>query len=319
MEEEAVYGIYCIQNKINQKCYIGKSTNILKRWNQHIKELKRSEKRNKHFQNSWNKYGEENFEFSVIEQCKKDRKILNEREKYWIAFFKSNNETFGYNKTNGGDGGDCITYSERKEHFILLNRRSWIEKHGEQKTQILIKAVKEKQKNISYEKRFGPNQAKKIKEKESLSAKLVWKKRKDSEEWNHKIFICKYCHSSFMREEYRLHIKTCGKPVKITCNFCHSKTSDYENHMKRCKENPKNKEKGFKKECPYCYKICSPQNYSKSHGDKCLKKIENQNIKRTTKLKGKKYEKIECQCCHRSLARNLFKGIKNILMMIHTK
>ena len=46
------------------------------------------------------KYGVENFEWEVIEQCKKSE--LAEREIYWIEYYDSFNK--GYNCTRGGDG-----------------------------------------------------------------------------------------------------------------------------------------------------------------------------------------------------------------------
>lgn len=47
------------------------------------------------------KYGIENFNFDIIEECSADE--LNEREKYWISYYNSYGEN-GYNLTPGGDG-----------------------------------------------------------------------------------------------------------------------------------------------------------------------------------------------------------------------
>lgn len=44
----------------------------------HFGELNRNVHNNKHLQNAWNKYGEESFEFNVLEYC--DVELLNERE-----------------------------------------------------------------------------------------------------------------------------------------------------------------------------------------------------------------------------------------------
>ena len=43
------------------------------------------------------KDGLENFTFEIIEECKKDSQILNEREKYWIKYYDSFNN--GYNSS----------------------------------------------------------------------------------------------------------------------------------------------------------------------------------------------------------------------------
>ncbi len=48
-------------------------------------------------------YGLNNFEFKIIEECREE--LLNEREIYWIEFYKSYDLRFGYNLTHGGEGG----------------------------------------------------------------------------------------------------------------------------------------------------------------------------------------------------------------------
>lgn len=96
-------GIYMIKNNINEKIYIGKALNVEDRWKYgHINPLNKNKHGNNHLQNSWNKYGKNNFDFSIIEQC--NEKELNGREKYWINHYKSFDPQYGYNKTFGGDG-----------------------------------------------------------------------------------------------------------------------------------------------------------------------------------------------------------------------
>ena len=51
-------GIYQIQNKINGKIYIGQSIDIEKRLKQHLRYLRKSQHYNSHFQNAFDKYGE---------------------------------------------------------------------------------------------------------------------------------------------------------------------------------------------------------------------------------------------------------------------
>ena len=59
-------GIYKITNNINNKFYIGSSKNITKRFKEHKWRLKNNKHPNNKLQNSWNKYGEENFKFEVF-------------------------------------------------------------------------------------------------------------------------------------------------------------------------------------------------------------------------------------------------------------
>lgn len=64
-----IVGIYKIINNINGKSYIGSSRNICNRLRCHYYELRNNKHCNKRLQNSWNKYGEENFEFQLVETC----------------------------------------------------------------------------------------------------------------------------------------------------------------------------------------------------------------------------------------------------------
>lgn len=75
-------GIYKIENKINSKVYIGSSNNIKRRWQKHKSLLKHNKHQNSHLQASWNKYGEDNFIFSIVELCSESS--LLEREQYFI-------------------------------------------------------------------------------------------------------------------------------------------------------------------------------------------------------------------------------------------
>ncbi len=60
-------GIYCIRNSINNKCYVGQSKNVKKRFIHHKSMLRKNEHNNPYLQNSWNKYGEDNFTFEIYD------------------------------------------------------------------------------------------------------------------------------------------------------------------------------------------------------------------------------------------------------------
>jgi hypothetical protein len=94
-------GIYKITNIDSGKCYIGKSTNVKKRITDHFKSsigIKTIADQTVHHE-IW-KTGFWNWTIEVIIYC--DKEQLNELEKYYIDFFKSNE--FGFNKTKGGEG-----------------------------------------------------------------------------------------------------------------------------------------------------------------------------------------------------------------------
>ena len=109
-------GIYLIKNLVNDKKYVGKSSNIMTRWVHHKTDLRYNCHHNRHLQFAWNKYGEENFEFSVIEECSIDD--LNSKESYWINFYDSYNN--GYNMDKGGDG--TYGYKHTKEEIDKMRR-----------------------------------------------------------------------------------------------------------------------------------------------------------------------------------------------------
>lgn len=109
-------GIYRIRNRVNQKSYIGKSVNLHKRKNDHLSDLKGNKHHNTYLQRSWDKYGEENFEFSILERCAES--VLNEKEVYYISKYKTNNAEFGYNLTDGGDGSQGFKHTEESKRKI---------------------------------------------------------------------------------------------------------------------------------------------------------------------------------------------------------
>ena len=104
-------GIYRFTNMINGKRYIGKSTDILRRYEGHIynannktdcqlidKEIK--------------KYGVNSFRFEILEICEEEN--LNDYETYWIKYYQTNflsteYDGYGYNMTDGGNGGKTTT------------------------------------------------------------------------------------------------------------------------------------------------------------------------------------------------------------------
>lgn len=63
MAKEKLCGIYCIENTVNGKKYIGQSVNIYTRWKQHKNDLNNDAHCNEHLQSAWNCYGEEAFKF----------------------------------------------------------------------------------------------------------------------------------------------------------------------------------------------------------------------------------------------------------------
>lgn len=105
-------GIYMIQNKVNGKIYIGQAVDIEDRWKIHKKELRGGYHINKHLQNAWNKYGQENFEFSILLEC--EESDLNMYEQYYIFELMTYDRKVGYNKNYGGYRGRPTEETKKK-------------------------------------------------------------------------------------------------------------------------------------------------------------------------------------------------------------
>lgn len=90
-------GIYKITNKQNKKFYIGSSVNIEMRWYAHKSYLRRNVHANQHLQNAWNKYGEDNFIFSILLETE-EVSLLNEEQKL-IDESGCCSREIGYNKS----------------------------------------------------------------------------------------------------------------------------------------------------------------------------------------------------------------------------
>ena len=93
---DKIGGIYKITNKINNKFYVGSTNYFYGRWKSHINDLNGNRHTNRYLQNSFNKYGKDNFEFSILEIIDDENNLII-REQYWMDLLNSNNSKIGYN------------------------------------------------------------------------------------------------------------------------------------------------------------------------------------------------------------------------------
>ena len=103
-------GIYKITNLVNGKIYYGSSKDIEKRWRIHKNNLNNNKHHNIKLLNAWNKYGEENFKFDIIEEC--NETILLEREQYYLDLKPD------YNIGLKSSGGDNLTKNPNKNEIV---------------------------------------------------------------------------------------------------------------------------------------------------------------------------------------------------------
>jgi DNA-binding CsgD family transcriptional regulator len=121
--------IYKVRNKVNDKVYIGKTkmNPPEKRYKLHLRisrnipcYKKRKQVNPVHY--ALAKYGEGRFEFSVIESTRSEKKAY-EREMYWVAYYKSQDKSKGYNLTPGGDGVRQTKELQKKKRKAAIAAR----------------------------------------------------------------------------------------------------------------------------------------------------------------------------------------------------
>lgn len=99
-------GIYKIVNLINGHVYVGQTKEkFQRRYWLHRWKLRNGTHDNLYLQRAWNKYGEDNFSFIVIEVLPIDK--IDEREKYWIAYYRKNGGCYSIQ-----DGGQLENFNQ---------------------------------------------------------------------------------------------------------------------------------------------------------------------------------------------------------------
>ena len=212
-------GIYKIINKVDRKYYVGSSKDITEsRWVDHKKELNRGKHYNKYLQNAWNKYGESNFDFVIIEILPPNtiKKTLLEHEQKWLNIAKSEQNNCYNLIFSAGGGGDFSEevlnkmkmpklsmrgkyhpfygkhHSEEtklkisnsnKKHFSIKENTPMFEKHHSEKTKLKIS----KSRTGKYFAKNNPNFGKKHTEESKLKISNGHKGKILSEEHKNKL------------------------------------------------------------------------------------------------------------------------------------
>lgn len=80
--------VYKIRNVVNQKFYVGSTTNKKVRFKNHLRLLRKGKHHCCHLQSAWNKYGEDCFKFEVVEIIPDDQNLQTAEDRWLIEFFK---------------------------------------------------------------------------------------------------------------------------------------------------------------------------------------------------------------------------------------
>lgn len=131
IEDEKNYGIYMIRNKVNNKKYIGQTRSGFRiRYTKHVSGFKTGRGHTKKFVEDYEKYGSDNFEFSIL-QIENDVTKLNDLEKEYITLYDSVNN--GYNTQDGGN----TVYNDKEVKDVFRSNRIVTEEFRKQRSEYM--------------------------------------------------------------------------------------------------------------------------------------------------------------------------------------
>ncbi len=109
---ERTHFVYVVTNLINDKWYVGKTSNtVSSRWSDHRSEARQN--KGYYFHNAIRKDGEENFVVQTVADVE-TLEEANSLENLWIILLKSHEKEFGYNLTFGGEGAQHTSLTIKK-------------------------------------------------------------------------------------------------------------------------------------------------------------------------------------------------------------
>jgi group I intron endonuclease len=162
MKKGIIYKITSPSGKI----YIGQTINLKRRIKHYegYKTNSSSVKIQKKLYRSFIKYGWENHNFEILEECTIEHNVLNEKEIYWIAYYES--YSTGLNCTKGGEGTIGYKHTDETKNKIretrlinnsgIGNKNNFGHKHSEKsKEQMSISQKKNKENKRHYGKKHS--------------------------------------------------------------------------------------------------------------------------------------------------------------------
>lgn len=122
-------GIYQIKNIKNGRVYIGSSLKIEKRIRIHKDDLRKNTSHSNKLQRAWNKYGENNFKFTILEYCKKEQ--LLDKEEIYIRKYDSVEN--GYNACYRGRSALGVKRSKEFKEKCSISQKKVAKRPSESK------------------------------------------------------------------------------------------------------------------------------------------------------------------------------------------
>lgn len=182
MKEQVIYKISFINSS---KIYIGSAIDFKKRKKNHLHELRNNKHPNKILQNHYNKYGEQDLVFDVVE-CVQDKKLLLSREQFYID---SLNPEINILKIAGSRLGSKMSDATRLK--MSISRKGFIPwitgKHHTDETKeiIRLKKIGVKQSEETVNKRIS----KTIGRKRTDECRKLLSELNKKRDWSYKIGV----------------------------------------------------------------------------------------------------------------------------------
>jgi group I intron endonuclease len=192
--------IYKIQNKLNNKVYIGQSLYTLdfrlngKPYGHFYVAFNKNldNKSSTHLHKALRKYGKDNFIYEVVEEFDNTienlHNVLNKRERYWIKYYDSC--TNGYNQTTGG---------HNHYHRSEANKKKISERTKEAMSKLDTKKLCNPMKNMTEEQKIAHKKKISERTKEAMQRKDV----RDRMLKNHSIAVKKDTYKAAQRASHR--------------------------------------------------------------------------------------------------------------------
>lgn len=165
-------GIYTIENLIDKKLYIGQSRNYKERFRKHKERLVSDKHNNIYLQRAWNKYGEYNFRFELLEEC--EDRFLNTLEHYWCNILQTHDDRFGYNLKPTHPEGKVLCSIEVRKQINALNK-------GKKKSQDSIEKGNNTRQKIIEERGYWVSEEGKQRISKFHKGKTHWKGKSHTE------------------------------------------------------------------------------------------------------------------------------------------
>lgn len=114
-------GVYAIRNKVNGKQYVGSAKVFLRRWYRHSEDLRNGSHHSVLLQRAWNKYGEDSFEFRILEETTAKHAVA--QEQVFLNWLQTYDPRLGYNISPTANSSLGVKFSQETKAKMSAARK----------------------------------------------------------------------------------------------------------------------------------------------------------------------------------------------------